>query len=87
MKLCRTVHCSESPTPWMRQFTLGAGKLSNRRSCGESIERTKYGVAKDRLSSAPFVSMVQAAHPRDGNDTTVLRSIDGSRLGGVFHQG
>ena len=32
---------------------------------------TKYGVAKGRLSSAPFVSMVQAAHLRNGNDTTV----------------
>ena len=47
----------------------------------------KYGVAKDRLSSAPFVSMVQAAHLRNGNDATVLRSIDGSRLRGVFRQG
>jgi hypothetical protein len=43
--------------------------------------------AKDGLSSAPFVSMVQAAHLRNGNDTSVLRSIDGSRLRGVFRQG
>lgn len=50
------------------------------------MERTKYSVAKDRLGSAPFVSMVQAAHLRNGNDTTVLRSIDGSRLRGVFRQ-
>jgi hypothetical protein len=42
------------------------------------MERTKYGVAKDRLSSAPFVSMVQAAHLRNGNNTTVLRSIGGA---------
>ena len=42
---------------------------------------------EDRLSSAPFVSMVQAAHLGNGNDTTVLRSIDGSRLRGVFRQG
>jgi len=46
------------------------------------------GVAKDRLSSAPFVSMVQAAYLRNGNDDiTVLRSIDGSRIRGVFRQG
>jgi hypothetical protein len=28
--------------------------------------------------------MVQAAYLRNGNDTTILRSIDGSRLRGVF---
>jgi hypothetical protein len=49
-------------------------------------ERTKYDVVK-RLGRAPFVSMVQAAHLGNGNDTTVLRSIYGSRLRGVFRQG
>jgi hypothetical protein len=49
-------------------------------------ERTKYDVVK-RLSSVPFISMVQAAHLGNGNDTTVLRSIYGSRLRGVFRQG
>jgi hypothetical protein len=44
-------------------------------------------VAKDRLSSAPFVSMVQAAYLSNGNDTAILWSIDGSRLRGVFRQG
>ena len=86
MKLGRTVHCPERPAPWMRKFVL-AGKLSTRRSRGEGTERTKYDIAKDRLSSAPFVSMVQAAHLRNGNDTTVLRSVNGSRLRGVFRQG
>ena len=33
------------------------------------------------LSSAPLVSMLQAAHLRKGNDTTVLRSVYRSRLG------
>ena len=31
--------------------------------------------------------MVQAAHLRNGNDTTVLRSVYGSRLRDVFRQG
>jgi hypothetical protein len=44
-------------------------------------------VAKDRLSSTPFVSMVQAAYLSNGNDTALLWSIDGSRLRGVFRQG
>src|SRR2546426_11080377 len=52
-----------------------------------AAERTKYDVAKDRLSSAPLVSMVQAAHLRNGHDATVLRSVYGSRVRGVFRQG
>ena len=85
MKLGRTVHCPERPAPWMEGLLL-AGKLSQRNR-GDGTERTKYGVAKDPLSSAPFVSMVQAAHLRNGNDTTVLRSVYGSRLRRVFRQG
>jgi len=86
MKLGWTVHCPERPAAWMRSSLL-AGKLSTRRSRGEGTERIKYGCREDQLSSAPFVSMVQAAHLRDGNDTTVLRSVYGSRLRGVFRQG
>ena len=69
---------------------LLAGKLSQAESRRRhertkyGTERTKYGVAKDRLSSPPFVSMVQAAHLRNGNDTTVLRSIDTLGSGASF---
>ena len=49
-------------------------------------ERTKYDVVK-RLGRAPFVSMVQATQLGNGNDTTVLRFIYGSRLRGIFPQG
>jgi hypothetical protein len=50
------------------------------------MEGSQYGVAKDLLSSATFVSMVQAACLGNGNYTTLLRPIDGSRLRGVFRQ-
>jgi hypothetical protein len=63
---------------------FGLENVASRRSRGEGTERTTHNVAKDRLSSATFVSVVQAAYLRNGNDTTVLRSIDGSRLRGVF---
>jgi hypothetical protein len=74
----------------MRKFAFGwktQHQLESRRGRGTYQKRTKYDVAKDRLCSAPFVSMVQAAYLRNGNETTVLRSIDGSRLRGVFLQG
>jgi len=45
--------------------------------------QNKDGIAK-RLSGAPFVSMVQATHLSNGNDTTVLRSVYGSRHRGVL---
>jgi hypothetical protein len=45
--------------------------------------RARYGATK-RLSRAPFVSMVQATRLRNRNDTTVLRSVYGSRLRGIF---
>ena len=45
--------------------------------------RARYGATK-RLSRAPFVSMVQATHLRNRNDTTVLRSVYGSRLRRIF---
>jgi hypothetical protein len=89
MKLCRTVHCPESPTPWMRQFTLGARKTQQQAELRRQHRTYQVSCREGppKLSSAPFVSMVQAAHLRNGNDTTVLRSIDGSRLRGVFRQG
>ena len=90
MKLGRTVHCPERPAPWMRKFAFGwktQHQLESRRGHGTYQKRTKYDVAKDLLCSAPFVSMVQAAHLRNSNDPTVLRSVYGSRLRGVFLQG
>jgi hypothetical protein len=63
---------------------LLAGKISTRRSRGGGAH--KYRVAK-RLSSAPSVSMVQAAHLGNRNDTTFLRSVNSARLRGVFLQG
>ena len=39
------------------------------------MERTKYGAAKDGLSSAPFVSMVQAAHPEIGLQECLLLMV------------
>jgi hypothetical protein len=87
MMLDRTVHFIARKSPpggWTACFWL---ENSARRNRGDGTERTKYNVAKDRLCSAPFVSMVQTAHLRNANDTTVLRSIDGPRLRGVFRQG
>ena len=87
MKLGPTVHCPERPAPWDEKGCSCLEKLRTRRSRGEGTEHTKCDVAKDRLSSAPFVSMVQASRLRNGNDTTVLRSVYGSRLRGVLRQG
>ena len=87
MMLDRTVHFIARKSPprgWKACFWL---ENSARRNRGDGTVRTKYNVAKDRLSSPPFVSMVQAAHLGNANDTTVLRSIDGPRLWGVFRQG
>jgi hypothetical protein len=68
--------------PTGEKVCFGLEKLSTRRSRDEGTERTSHNVAKDRLSSALFVSMVQAAYLSNGNDTTILRSIHGSRLRG-----
>ena len=81
MKLGRTGSLARSARRMDERVLLLAGKVSTRRSRGEG--RAKYGVAKDRLSSAPFVSMVQAAHLSNDNDTTVLRSVYASRHRGV----
>jgi hypothetical protein len=78
MKLGRTVHRPERPAPWMELI-----QAESRRA----RRQYKDGVTKDLLGSASFVSMVQAAYLRNGNDTTVLRSVYGSRLRGVFRQG
>ena len=86
MQLCRTVHCAERPTPWMRRLFLGLENSTTGEVWREGMERAQYGVAKDLLSSATFVSMVQATYLRNRHDTTLLRSIDGSRLRRVFRQ-
>ena len=87
MKLGWTVHYpSERPAPWMTRFAFGENSAPGGVEA-RAAERTKYDVAKDRLSSAPLVSMVQAAHLRNGHDATVLRSVYGSRVRGVFRQG
>ena len=86
MKLGRTVHCAKGRHTNEKVCKL-AKKLKHQTESRREHRTYKYGVAKDLLSRAPFVSMVQAAHLRNGNDTTVLRPIYGSRLRGVFRQG
>ena len=86
MKLYRTVHCAERPTPWIRSLFLGLENSTTGEVWREGMERAQYGVAEDPLSSATFVSMVQATYLRNRNDTTLLRSIHGSRLRRVFRQ-
>jgi len=83
MNVGRTIHHLKGACP-MDEKACSCLKKSAPDQAG--ARRARYGVAK-RLSSPPFVSMVQAAHLRNGNDTTVLRSVDGSRLRGVFRQG
>ncbi len=87
MKLVCTVYCPKRPVPWMRDSSLLAGRLNTKRGRGEDRKRTKYSGAKDRLSCVSFASMVQAAHLMNGNDTTVRRSVCGSRLRGASRQG
>ena len=87
MKLCRTVHCRERRTLMAEIVYFSGWKTRQQSELTRGQGSTQYRVAKDLLSSAPFVSMVQAAYLRNGNDTTILRPIDGSRLRGVFRQG
>ena len=85
-KVGRAVQCPKRRAQRVKKFVLG-------RTTSHHAESMRvYGtfhtnVAKDRLSSTPFVSMVQAAYLSNGNDTALLWSIDGSRLRGVFRQG
>src|SRR6266851_10209539 len=84
MKLCRTIYCPDRPVPWMRERLLLAGKLNKaeaRTRNGRNTESRKTDYYK--LGSASFVSMVQAAHLRNGNDTAVL--LAGPRLWALAH--
>ena len=75
----RTVHRPEGPAHWMRKLAFVLRKSVS----AKRARRARYGATK-RLSRAPFVSMVQATHLRNRNDTTVLRSVYGSRLRGIL---
>ena len=89
MKLCRTVYfiAETGPSPGCERVCFWPENSNTKRSRGEDTQRTKYSVAKDRLSSASFVSMVQAAHLRNGNDTTVLWLVHRSGHRRIFGQG
>jgi len=62
MKLGWTVHYpSERPAPWMRRFAFGENSAPGGVEA-RAAERTKYDVAKDRLSSAPHREEIHRGH-------------------------
>ena len=59
--------------PWVRKFVLGWKNLAPGGVETRARNVPHINVAKDRLSSATFVSMVQATYLSNRNDTTILR--------------